>query len=138
LKLKSFNWKAERFLYASTRDFLNANSVMSGKEKDEILNILVCSKNNRGIMALLHSAYGVRFLHTFRTVVQDDKNRFLPFCFNMLIFGRVGGEFAISSGRPTNFVFSTYRIRWPLTAISQGQPVSHSIETVACSKQWSK
>ena len=42
------------------------------KGKDEILNILVCSKNNRGIMALLHSAYGVRFLHTFRTVVQDD------------------------------------------------------------------
>ncbi len=28
-KLKSFKWKAERFLYASTRDFLNANSVMS-------------------------------------------------------------------------------------------------------------
>ena len=42
------------------------------KGKDEILNILVCSKNYRGIMALLHSAYGIRFLHTFRTVVQDD------------------------------------------------------------------
>ncbi|OGE22270.1 MAG: hypothetical protein A3J42_02165 [Candidatus Dadabacteria bacterium RIFCSPHIGHO2_12_FULL_53_21] len=41
-------------------------------KKDEILNILVPSKNYRGIMALLHSAYGIRFLHTFRTVVQDD------------------------------------------------------------------
>ena len=32
-KLKSFIWTAERFFYASTCDFLNANSVMSGKEK---------------------------------------------------------------------------------------------------------
>jgi hypothetical protein len=40
-KLKSFKWTAERFLYASTRDFLNANSVMSGrKEKDEIAALL--------------------------------------------------------------------------------------------------
>jgi len=46
--------------------------------KDEILNILVSSKNYRGIMALLHFAYGDRFLHTFKTVVQDDKERFLP------------------------------------------------------------
>jgi len=40
--------------------------------KDEILNILVSSKNYRGIMAMLHSTSGVRFLHLFRTVVQDD------------------------------------------------------------------
>jgi len=30
------------------------------------------SRNDHGIIALLHSAYGVRFLHLFRTVVQHD------------------------------------------------------------------
>jgi len=34
----------------------------------------------RGTIASLHSAYGVRFLHLFRTVVQDDRLilRFTP------------------------------------------------------------
>jgi hypothetical protein len=45
-------------------------------------------------------------------------------------------QVAKGSGRPTSFVFSTYFSRWQLTGISLGRPVSHSIETVACSKQF--
>ena len=37
-----------------------------------MLNIVGSSRDDRGIIALLHSAHGVRFLHLFRTVVQDD------------------------------------------------------------------
>ncbi|MCI0480948.1 MAG: hypothetical protein L0213_05105, partial [Candidatus Dadabacteria bacterium] len=42
---------------ACSKSFVNV-----GKDKDEMLNILCSLRNDHGIIALLHSAYGVRFI----------------------------------------------------------------------------
>ena len=76
LKLKSFNWKAERFLYVSTRDFFNANSVMSERVKQKIdFSFWFVQILYDVIVSNLKSAKIDQFLRLLRTVVRNDTLR---------------------------------------------------------------